>query len=62
MPLKNQGGMTMKQIRNPNDHDRLVFTIDEKNRVVERLEKGWITRVEFKQDGTVEVTHYKKAV
>jgi hypothetical protein len=50
----------MKQIRNPNDHNRLIFTVDEEKRIVERFEKGWITRIEFKQNGTVVVTHYQK--
>jgi hypothetical protein len=48
----------MEYIRDP--AGRLVFTVDRKNKVVERLEKGWVTRIEFKDGGTVEVTHYKK--
>ena len=48
----------MKPIKDP--EGRFVLAVDEKNRVVEHLEKGWITRVEFKSDGTVEVTHFKK--
>jgi hypothetical protein len=48
----------MKPVRDP--EGRFVFAIDEDKRVVERLEKGWVTRVEFKPDGTVEITHYKK--
>lgn len=48
----------MSEIRNPDN--RFVFSIDEKNKVVERLEKEWITRIEFKSDGTVDVKHYKK--
>ena len=52
--------MQKKEARNPYDHDRLVFLVDEKNRIVERFEKGWITRVEFKNDGTVNIRHYQK--
>ena len=52
--------MQKKEVRNPHDHNRLVFVVDEKNRVVERFEKGWITRVEFKTDGTVDIQHYPK--
>jgi hypothetical protein len=48
----------MSEVRNPDK--RFICTVDAKNRVVERLEKGWITRIEFKDDGTVAVTHYKK--
>jgi hypothetical protein len=48
----------MKPIRDP--EGRFVLAVDEKKRIVERLEKGWITRVEFKDDGTVSVTHFKK--
>ncbi|MDR3093691.1 MAG: hypothetical protein LBU62_03475 [Bacteroidales bacterium] len=48
----------MSEVRNPDN--RFVFSVDEKKRVVERLEKGWITRIEFKQDGTVDIQHYKK--
>lgn len=50
----------MREIRNP--ENRLVYCIDEKTKVVERLEKGWITKIEFKADGTVEITHHKKLV
>ena len=50
--------MGISEVRNPDN--RLVFNVDEKNRVVERLEKGWITRIEFKKDGTVDIRHYKK--
>ena len=50
----------MSEIRNP--ENRLVYCIDEKAQAVERLEKGWITRIEFKPDGTVEITHHKKLV
>ena len=50
----------MKEIRNKYDHNRLVFTVDEKNRIVERFEKGWVTRVEFREDGAIDVSHYQK--
>jgi hypothetical protein len=50
----------MKPVRNPHDHNRLILAIDEKQRVVEQVDKGWVTRVEFKDDGTATVTHYKK--
>jgi len=49
----------MKEIRNPDN--RLVYCIDEESKAIERLEKGWITRIEFKSDGTYEVMHYKQA-
>ena len=52
--------MQTKEIRNPHDYNRLAFIVDEKRRIVERFEKGWITRVEFKDDGTIDVQHYKK--
>ena len=52
--------MQKKEVRNPHDHNRLVFTVDEKNRVVERCEKGWITRIEFKPDGTMDIRHFRK--
>ena len=52
--------MQKKEIRNPHDHNRLVLTVDEENRIVERFEKGWVTRVEFKDDGTVDISHYPK--
>lgn len=48
----------MKPIRNP--ENRFVYSVDEEARVVERLEKGWVTRIEFKSNGTVEVSHRKK--
>ena len=50
--------MDKSEVRNPDN--RLVFSIDQLNRVVERLEKGWITRIEFKDDGTVDIQHYRK--
>jgi hypothetical protein len=50
----------MSEVRNPNN--RFVCSIDAKRKVIERLEKGWITRIEFKNDGTVEVTHRKNTV
>ena len=52
--------MQTKEIRNPHDHNRLAFTVDEKNRIVERCDKGWVTRVEFKDDGTTLTTYYRK--
>jgi hypothetical protein len=52
--------MQMQEIRNPHDHNRLAFNVDEKNRIVERFEKGWITRVEFKDNSTVDISHYRK--
>jgi len=48
----------VSEVRNPDN--RFVFSVDEKNKVVERLEKGWITRIEFKEDGTVNIKHYRK--
>lgn len=48
----------MKEIRNPDN--RLVYCVDEEAKAIERLEKGWITRIEFKYDGTVKVTHQKQ--
>jgi len=48
----------MREIRNP--ENRLMYCVDEKAKAVERLEKGWITRIEFKPDGTFEITHRKK--
>jgi hypothetical protein len=50
----------MKPIHNPHDRNRLVLMADEKNRIIEHLGKGWITRVEFKEDGMMEINHYKK--
>jgi len=48
----------MREIRNP--ENRLMYCVDEKSKAVERLEKGWITPIEFKPDGTFEITHRKK--
>lgn len=48
----------MIEVRNPDSH--LVYVIDKDSKAIERLEKGWITRTEFKPDGTVVVTHRKK--
>jgi hypothetical protein len=56
--LSEKGKSLMSEIRNPDN--RFVYSIDAKTKTVERLEKGWITRVKFKGDGTVKVTHYKK--
>ncbi|MBR0577229.1 hypothetical protein KCG48_12975 [Proteiniclasticum sp. BAD-10] len=50
----------MNEVRNP--ENRLVYCVDENAKAVERLEKGWITRIEFKSDGTLEITHRKKSV
>ena len=49
----------MIEVRNPDNC--LVYVIDKDSKAIEWLEKGWITRTEFKPDGTVEVTHLKKA-
>jgi len=48
----------MEVIRDP--AGRFVFTVDKSKKAVERLEKGWVTRIEFMEDGEVVVTHYKK--
>jgi hypothetical protein len=58
--LKDPLECSMKPVRNPHDHNRLILQIDEKKRVVEHVDKGWVTRVEFKCDGTTSVIHYKK--
>lgn len=50
----------MEPVRNPDS--RFVYSVDKKARVVERLEKGWITRIEFKPDGNVEITHRKDSI
>lgn len=48
-------GIKMHEVRNP--ENRLVYCVDEKARIVERLEKGWLTRIEFNSDQTVKITH-----
>lgn len=48
----------MTEVRNPDA--RLVFCYDEKTKAIERLEKGWITRIELNPDGTFKITHRKK--
>lgn len=45
----------MHEVRNP--ENRLVYCVDEKARIVERLEKGWLTRIEFNSDQTAKITH-----
>jgi len=52
--------MANKEIRNPNDRNRLVCKVDETNHAVEIYEKGWLTRIEFSDDTPVFVSHQRK--
>jgi hypothetical protein len=48
----------MKEIRNPDR--RLICCLDERAGTVEILEKGWLTRIVYRQDHTMWTEHIRR--
>ena len=53
-----KGDMTMKEIKNSNG--KLVCKVDEKNKIIEIVHKGYKTVLQFLENGTLVVLNTQK--